>query len=436
MVDQRAQQRRAVLHGRPRGFERPDVVEHGRRPGEPRRRRPSHDRAHRSGRTRVPARPNSPATLLVRPRGWHLPERHLLVDGSPVSGSLFDFGLAFVHNAREQLERGTGPVRLPPEARGPSRGAPVERRLRVVAGPARDRARHDPRDRPDRDDPGRVRDGRDPVRAARALGGPERRTLGLHLQRDQEVPAPSGVRPARPRADHDDRPVHARVHRAAGADVPPARRARDGRDGGVHPEPPGPRGERDSRSRRWREDKEREANAGFDGTWVAHPDLVETAMAEFDRVLGDRPNQIERRRDDVEVSAEELLDVRVPGGEITEAGLGTNVNVGLRYLASWLSGVGAAAIDNLMEDAATAEISRSQIWQWVAQRRQALDRGAGHRGAGPGDDRDRDRAASAAARGGVVRRAPLRGGAGGVRAGGALGGVRRVPDAPRVRAAR
>jgi malate synthase len=113
------------------------------------------------------------------------------------------------------------------------------------------------------------------------------------------------------------------------------------------------------------EDKVREANAGFDGTWVAHPDLVATAMAEFERVLGDRPNQIDRQRDDVGVSADELLDVRVPDGEITEAGLRTNVGVGLQYLASWFSGVGAAAIDNLMEDAATAEISRSQIWQWV-----------------------------------------------------------------------
>ncbi len=101
---------------------------------------------------------------------------------------------------------------------------------------------------------------------------------------------------------------------------------------------------------------------------MAHPDLVETARVEFDRVLDDRPNQLDRLRDDVLVTAEELLDVRVPGGEITEAGLRTNVNVGLRYLASWLSGVGAAAIDNLMEDAATAEISRSQIWQWVANR--------------------------------------------------------------------
>ncbi len=116
------------------------------------------------------------------------------------------------------------------------------------------------------------------------------------------------------------------------------------------------------------EDKEREASAGFDGTWVAHPDLVDTAMAEFDRILGDRPNQLDRARDDVDVSAEQLLDVRIPGGEITQAGLRTNVNVGLRYVASWLSGVGAAAIDNLMEDAATAEISRSQIWQWVEHR--------------------------------------------------------------------
>src|SRR4029450_13065957 len=88
-------------------------------------------------------------------------------------------------------------------------------------------------------------------------------------------------------------------------------------------------------------------------------------MAELDRVLGDRPNQLDRQRDDVDVSAEQLLDVRIPGGEITAAGLRTNVNGGLRYLASWLPGVGAAAIDNLMEDAATAEISRSQIWQWV-----------------------------------------------------------------------
>src|SRR5438309_1617483 len=114
-----------------------------------------------------------------------------------------------------------------------------------------------------------------------------------------------------------------------------------------------------------RDDKKREATDGFDGTWVAHPDLVETAMSEFDRALGKKPNQLDRQRPDVDVAAEQLLDVRIPGGTITEAGLRTNVSVGIQYIASWLRGTGAAAINNLMEDAATAEISRSQVWQWI-----------------------------------------------------------------------
>ncbi len=118
---------------------------------------------------------------------------------------------------------------------------------------------------------------------------------------------------------------------------------------------------------RVREDKEREASDGFDGTWVAHPDLVPTALTEFDRVLGGRPNQVDRRRDEVRASARDLLDVRVPGGSVTEAGLRNNISVGIQYIESWLRGVGAAAINNLMEDAATAEISRSQVWQWVRQ---------------------------------------------------------------------
>jgi len=114
-----------------------------------------------------------------------------------------------------------------------------------------------------------------------------------------------------------------------------------------------------------REDKEREANDGFDGTWVAHPDLVPVATEVFDSTLGDRPNQVGRRRDDVSIEAGDLLDVRVPGGDVTEDGIRENVSVGLQYLESWLRGVGAAAINNLMEDAATAEISRAQIWQWI-----------------------------------------------------------------------
>jgi len=104
---------------------------------------------------------------------------------------------------------------------------------------------------------------------------------------------------------------------------------------------------------------------GFDGTWVAHPDLVQTARTAFEQALGDHPNQISRQRPDVHVTAAQLIDFRVPGGEITEAGLRTNISVGVQYLASWLRGSGAAAINNLMEDAATAEISRSQVWQWL-----------------------------------------------------------------------
>jgi malate synthase len=116
---------------------------------------------------------------------------------------------------------------------------------------------------------------------------------------------------------------------------------------------------------RVREDKVREANDGFDGTWVAHPDLVPVAREVFDGVLGDRPHQIDRRRDDVSVQPAALVDFRIPGASITEEGLRQNVGVGIEYIASWLRGAGAAAINNLMEDAATAEISRSQVWQWV-----------------------------------------------------------------------
>jgi len=112
-------------------------------------------------------------------------------------------------------------------------------------------------------------------------------------------------------------------------------------------------------------DKKREAGDGFDGTWVAHPGLIPTARAEFDAVLGHRPNQLDRLRDDVHVTAAQLLDIRSAGGQVTDAGVRENVSIAVRYIESWLRGVGAAAIDNLMEDAATAEISRSQIWQWI-----------------------------------------------------------------------
>jgi malate synthase len=114
-----------------------------------------------------------------------------------------------------------------------------------------------------------------------------------------------------------------------------------------------------------REDKRREAGDGFDGTWVAHPDSVPAAMEEFDKVLGERPHQVDRRRDDVAVSAEQLLDVPATEGDITEEGLRSNVNVGIQYISAWLRGNGAAGIYGMMEDAATAEIARAQVWQWV-----------------------------------------------------------------------
>ena len=127
-----------------------------------------------------------------------------------------------------------------------------------------------------------------------------------------------------------------------------------------------PRGER-GRPGEGAEDKEREAGDGFDGTWVAHPDLVPVATAVFDEVLGERPNQIDRQRPDVRVTAQDLLNFAATPGAITEEGLRLNINVGIQYIESWLRGVGAAAIHNLMEDAATAEISRSQVWQWLRQ---------------------------------------------------------------------
>jgi malate synthase len=305
-----------------------------------------------------------PATLLVRPRGWHLPERHMAVDGAPVSGSLFDFGFAFFHNAREQLERGTGPYFYLPKLEGH-----LEARLWNDVFVWAQEGLGIPR--------GTIRATVliETILAAfemdEILYELREHSAGLNAGRWDYIFSvikkfrrhPDFVLPDRARISMTVpfmraytellvRTCHRRGAHAMGgmAAYIPSRRDPDANEVALA---------------KVAEDKVREASAGFDGTWVAHPDLVETAMAEFDRVLGDRPNQIDRQRDDVGVSADELLDARVPGGEITEAGLRANVNVGLRYLMSWLSGVGAAAIDNLMEDAATAEISRSQIWQWV-----------------------------------------------------------------------
>jgi malate synthase len=300
------------------------------------------------------------ATLIVRPRGWHLQERHVLVDDEPVSASLFDFGLAFFHNAREQLERGSGPYFYLPkleshlEARLWAQAfALAEEELGVPRGSIRctvlvetilaafemDEILYELRDYGCALNAGRW----DYIFSViKRLGA----VLPDRGQVTMAVPFMRAYTQLLVKTCHR-RGAHAIGGMAA---FIPSRKDPEVNEVALA---------------KVREDKERESGDGFDGTWVAHPDLVPVATEIFDRVLGERPNQLDRLRDDVEVGAEELLDFEIPGGEITEQGLATNVSVGVRYLDAWLHGVGAAAIDNLMEDAATAEISRSQVWSWV-----------------------------------------------------------------------
>jgi malate synthase len=300
------------------------------------------------------------ATLIVRPRGWHLPERHVLVDGEPVSASLFDFGLAFFHNAREQLERGSGPYFYLPKLE-----SHLEARLWAQAFALAEEEVGVPR--------GSIRCTVlvETILAAFEMDEIlyELREYGCALNAGRwdyifsVIKKLGAVLPDRGQVTMAVpfmraytqllvKTCHRRGAHAIGgmAAFIPSRKDPEVNEVALA---------------KVREDKERESGDGFDGTWVAHPDLVPVATEVFDRVLGERPNQVERRRDDVEASAAELLDFEVPGGEITEQGLATNVSVGVRYLDAWLNGVGAAAIDNLMEDAATAEISRSQVWSWV-----------------------------------------------------------------------
>ena len=175
-----------------------------------------------------------------------------------------------------------------------------------------------------------------------------------------------------------------------------------------------------------REDKEREAKAGFDGTWVAHPDVVDVALEAFDSVLGDKPNQIDKQRPDVEVTADQLLDAGSTPGEITEEGLRNDVSVGFQYVSFWLGGRGAAGINNMMEDAATAEISRSQIWQWVRHGKFTRERRARDPRRGDPEDPRRGRRRG-------VGEGPPGGDARDLRARVALGRVPRVPDDPGLR---
>jgi malate synthase len=300
---------------------------------------------------------DDPAVLVVRPRGWHLPEKHVLVDGEPISGSLFDFGLYVFHN-RERPWFYIPKLENHREARlwnhvfdwaedelGLDRGSIKATVLieTVLAAFEMEEILYELREHIVGLNAGRWDYLFSLIKRFRTRPDfvlPDRAQLTM------TTPFMRAYTELLVKTCHR-RGAHAMGGMAA---FIPSRR-----DPEVNA----------TALAKVRDDKVREAGDGFDGTWVAHPDLVPVATEEFDRVLGDAPNQLERQRDDVEVGASDLLDLRVEGGEITDDGLRTNVSVGVRYLESWLRGVGAAAIDNLMEDAATAEISRSQIWQWV-----------------------------------------------------------------------
>ncbi len=304
------------------------------------------------------------ATLVVRPRGWHLEERHVLVDGRPMSASLFDAGLDLFHNGGERVRRGVAPYYYLPKLQAATEAALwsdvfdwSEARLGLPAGATRATVLIET------------------IHAAFQMDeilhalGPH--ATGLNAGRWDYLfsciktfrTRPDRVLPERAQLTMTTpfmraytellvRTCHRRGAHAIGgmAAFIPSRR-----DAEVNA----------TAMARVRDDKERESGDGFDGTWVAHPDLVPLATEIFNEVLGDRPNQLSRRRGEpVAVAPADLLDFRVPGGRVTEAGVRLNVSVALQYLAAWLGGNGAAAINNLMEDAATAEISRSQLWQW------------------------------------------------------------------------
>ncbi|GAB3883955.1 malate synthase A [Terrabacter terrigena] len=303
--------------------------------------------------------------IVPRPRGWHFVEAHLLLDGRPVVAALVDFGLFAFHNARELVERGRGPYFYLPKTE-----SHLEARLwndvfshtEQVLGL----------------DHGTIRATVliETITAAfemdEILWELREHAAGLNAGRwDYLFSVIKNFRDAGPAftlPDRNDVTMNAPMMKAY-SDLLVATCHRRGAMaiGGMAAFIPSRRdAEANERAfAKVREDKSREVAAGFDGSWVAHPDLVPLCAEIFTETLGDRPNQLERRRDDVSVSASALLDVASTPGERTLAGLRANVSIGIQYLRAWLSGNGAAAIDNLMEDAATAEISRSQVWQWV-----------------------------------------------------------------------
>ena len=303
------------------------------------------------------------ATLLVRPRGWHLPEKHLRVDGETLAGAFMDFGLYFFHNAQRLLDRGTGPYFYLPklehhlearlwndvfdfaeEAVGVPRGT-IRATVLIETLPAAfqmDEILFELREHAAGLNAGRWDFLFSVIKRFRgdpALASPDRSQLSM------TVPFMRSYTQLLVRTCHR-RGAHAIGGMAA---FIPNRRDPEVTERALA---------------KVREDKERESRDGFDGTWVAHPDLVPVATEIFDSVLGSAPNQKDRLPSGVVVTAADLADFRVEGGAVTHDGIRANVRVALAYLDAWLGGTGAAAIDNLMEDAATAEIARSQLWLW------------------------------------------------------------------------
>jgi malate synthase len=304
------------------------------------------------------------ATLMVRPRGWHLVEKHVFVDGHPISASLFDFGLYLFHNGQESLRRSTGPYFYLPkleshlEARlwnevfvyaqnelGIEQGSIKATVLieTILASFEMEEILYELRDHSAGLNAGRWDYIFSVIKKFR--NRPDM-VLPDRAQVSMTVPF------MRAYTELLVSTCHKRGAFAIGgmAAFIPSRRDPEINEVAL---------------RRVREDKQRESTDGCDGTWVAHPDLVPPVLEVFDEVLGDKPNQLDVLRDDVKVSAADLLNTVIDGGTITDAGLRTNISVAILYLESWLRGTGAAALFNLMEDAATAEISRSQIWQWI-----------------------------------------------------------------------
>jgi malate synthase len=311
------------------------------------------------------------ATLIVRPRGWHLLEKHVLVDGQPVPGGIFDFALFFFHNVRPLLAKGSGPYFYLPKIE-----SHLEARLwndifvmaqdllhipqgtikatvlieTILATFEMDEILYELREHSAGLNCGRwdyIFSAIKKFRNIPAFIFPDRAqvTMTTHFMRSYSLLA--------------IKTCHRRNAHAIGgmaAQIP------------IKNDPQA----NEEALAKVRADKRREATDGHDGTWVAHPGLVPIAMAEFDAVMH-TPNQIDRKREDVHVTAADLL--KVPEGTITEAGLRNNISVGLQYLESWLRGSGCVPINNLMEDAATVEIARSQVWQWIHHPKGILDDG-------------------------------------------------------------